>query len=89
MFASFRREDPQLTAAITECYKDLEGHTAESKEYKEAMKQLEKLHSLKPKQLDPNTVAIVIANLVIGWRVLKFEDTGVITTKLWNFLTKT
>lgn len=89
MFNPFRPEDPALDEAIAEVFTDLKGGTSDEETYKKSVEQLVKLYSLKPKGVDPNQLLTVIGNLAIGFAVLKFEGTGVVTTKIWNFLKKT
>lgn len=88
MFNAFRQEDPDLIAAIADVYSTLAGLEAHEKDYASAVDQLVKLQTFKKKNLDPNTLITVIGNLVIGFAVLKYEGTGVITTKLWSFMSK-
>lgn len=40
------------------------------------------------KRVDPNTVAAVVGNLAIGLLVIKYEQTGVISTKIHSFMRK-
>lgn len=92
MFSNpFKQEDPALDKTIAEAFDDLKDLDAHNDAYAKSVTQIAKLYSLKPKRmaLDPNTLIIVAANIVIGYRVLKFERDGIITTKLWSFLTKT
>lgn len=84
----FAPKDPALEAAIASVYADLAGFTAETEEHQKALSQLSELYALHPKRIDPNTVLVVLGNFAIGLTVLKYEQTGVITTKLWQFLGK-
>lgn len=88
MFNPFQQEDPALEKAIADAYYDLEDLDAQSKAYKSAVAQIVKLNSMRPKRIDPNTLLIVLGNIYIGHKVLKHEQTGVIVTKLWQFLSK-
>lgn len=88
MFVPFRQEDPQLNSAIADVYKTLETHKPYDAEYKTAVDQLGKLNDLKNKGIDPNTLVTVAGNLLIAVVVIRFEQTGVITTKLFGFLSK-
>jgi CHASE3 domain sensor protein len=88
MFNPFRPEDPALDEAIAEALSDLRSHTSEEDEYKRSVDQLVKLYALKPKALDPNTLLTVAGNIIIGVAVLKYEQTGIITSKIWNFMSK-
>lgn len=40
------------------------------------------------KRVDPNTALIVIGNLAIGFGVIKYEQTGVISTRIRDFMQK-
>jgi hypothetical protein len=66
----------------------MKGMSADSKEFATIVDQQTKLHALRPqrKQVDPNTLIIAAVNLYVGWRALKFEETGVITTGVHKFL---
>lgn len=88
MFTFFQKEDPDLTEAIADSFEDLKGFNPDQKEYVTTVDQLVKLHNLKPKGVDPNTLLTVVGNLVIGVAVLKFESAGVVTSKIWSFLKK-
>jgi hypothetical protein len=88
MFNAFRQEDPDLEEAIASAYGDLRGYDADSDEYKKIVEQIVKLNSLKNEGLNPNTVATVIGNFAIGLAVLKYERTGVVTSKIWSFMKK-
>lgn len=39
-------------------------------------------------RVDPNTVVTVLGNLAIGLAVIKYEQTGVISTKVMSFMRK-
>lgn len=88
MFNRFNQEDPDLTEAIADAFRDLKGFDAHSEEYQKAVDQLVKLQSLRKKSLDPNTVLTVAGNLAIGFAVVKHERTAVVTSKVWSFLMK-
>lgn len=40
------------------------------------------------KRVEPNTVAAVLGNLAVALIVIKYEQTGVISTKVTNFMRK-
>lgn len=91
MFNPFRPEDPALDEAIAEVLQDMKGNSSYEDEYQKSVDQLTKLYALKPKKIenvDPNTLITVAANVFLGIAVLRFEDTGVVTSKLWTFLKK-
>jgi thiamine biosynthesis lipoprotein ApbE len=92
MFSNpFKQEDPALEAAIANALADLKRDESSDETYAKTVNQLVKLYGLKPKRMtiDPNTLIIVAANIIIGYRVLKFERDGIVMTKVWSFLTKT
>lgn len=39
-------------------------------------------------RVDPNTVLTVLGNLAIGLAVIKYEQTGVVSSKVWSFMKK-
>lgn len=40
------------------------------------------------KRVDPNTVVTVAGNLLVAYAIIKYEQTGVITTKAMSFMRK-
>lgn len=87
----FQPEDPQLQEAIDSAFADLKGFHADSDEYKKITAQLKELYALKPDRrpaLDPNKLILVLGNVYVGLKVLNFEQTGIVTTKLWSFMSK-
>lgn len=88
MFNPFRPEDPALDEAIAEVLQDMKGNHSYEDEYQKSVEQLTKLYALKQKGVDPNTLMTVAGNIFIGMAVLKFESTGVVTSKIWSFLQK-
>jgi hypothetical protein len=88
MINLFRKEDPQLDAAIARIYDKLMDSQATTDDIKEATARLTELNALKNQGLDPNKLVIALANIYIGMRVLRFEEAGVVTTKLWSFMQK-
>jgi hypothetical protein len=88
MFNPFRREDPQLGAAIAEVYKEMKNVDPQSAQHDQMVKQLTDLNALKNKGVDPNTLLIVAGNIAIAAVVITHEQTSVITTKVLPFLAK-
>lgn len=84
----FNPKDPFLDDAIRSCYSDLMDHKADTEAHQKILNQLTELYALKQKRVDPNVVLTVLGNLLVGMTVLKYEQTGVITTKVWQFLGK-
>ena len=70
---------------------NLELHQTDSKITLEAAQvDAEAQQKAKPfyKRVDPNTALTVAGNLLIGLAVIKYEQTGVIATKVQSFLKK-
>lgn len=88
MFNPFRQEDPQLESAIAAAYEELKNSQSDHVAYAAIVKQITKLNNLKNQGVDPNVLLTVAGNLLVTIAVLKFEQTGVITTKLLSFLVK-
>lgn len=88
MFNPFRREDPQLSEAIAEVYKEMKSLTADDSAYIKMREQLTELNALKNKGIDPNTLLVVAGNVMIAAVVITHEQTSVITTKALPFLAK-
>lgn len=85
----FRPKDEALEKAIAEVYSDLAGFTAETEEHQKTTAQLTELYALRPKaHVDPNKLVEVFGQLTVAAAVLKYEQTGVITTKLFQFFGK-
>jgi predicted ATPase len=40
------------------------------------------------KRVDPNTALTVAGNIAIGLAVIKYEQTGVVSSKVWSFMKK-
>lgn len=85
----FAPKDEQLEEAISSLYSDLAGHTGETEDASKVIDQLTKLYALKPAPvLDPNELTKTMSSIAIAVAVLKYEETGVITTKLFQFFGK-
>lgn len=85
----FAPKDENLQKAIDSVYADLAGFTAETDEAAKTIDQLTKLYALAPKPvLDPNELTKTLSSIAIAVAVLKYEETGVITTKLFQFFGK-
>jgi len=85
---NFNQDDPDLTEAIADAFRNLKGFDAHDEEYQKTIEQLTALHAMKKKRVDPNTALTVAGNLAIGLAVVKYERTAVVTSKVWSFLTK-
>lgn len=89
MFNPFMPKDEKLQIAIDSAFSDLAGFTAETDDFQKTVDNLTKLYALAPKPvLDANEVVKVLGSVGIARAVLKFEETGVITTKLFQFFGK-
>jgi hypothetical protein len=90
MFNPFRAEDPLLEEAIASAFADLKSHSADEEGYQKTVDQLTKLYAMKKESvaLDPNKLLLIFGNVYVGLKVLNYEQTGVITSKLWSFMSK-
>lgn len=89
MFNPFAPKDDRLEKAIDSLYSDLAGFTGETEEAAKTIDQLTKLYALAPQPVvDPNEVIRAGSSLAIALAVLKYEETGIITTKLFQFFGK-
>lgn len=89
MFNPFAPKDTKLQEAIESAYSDLAGFTAETEEFQKTVDNLTKLYALAPKPVvDANEVVKVAGSLAIARAVLRYEETGIITTKLFQFFGK-
>ncbi len=88
MINPFAPKDETLQVTIDYVYKEMTNHDAHSEEYAKCNEQLGKLYALQNKGVDPNVLLTVLGNTFIAIAVIKFEQTGVITTKVLSFLTK-
>lgn len=87
----FNRTNPKqdmLDLAIAETFTDLKGYTAERDEHSKIVSQLTELYALQPKGVDRNAMLMALSNVAIAVAVLNYEKTGVVTTKLFQFLGK-
>lgn len=88
----FDRKKSELEVVRTNLIKQLEGFSGESKEYRQAMDNVETLSNLIDKsqreKLSPNTIAVVLGNFGIAGLVLWYERENVINTKLFSFVGK-
>jgi CHASE3 domain sensor protein len=84
----FNTEDSNLDEAIASAFADLKAHSADEEGYHKTVDQLTKLYALKHKRVDPNTVLTVAGNIFIGLAVIKYEQTGVISSKVMSFMKK-
>lgn len=83
-------EDSGLKTAIETVYSEMASYGSESDEYSKMVDQLSKLYSLKviPTRISPDTLAIVIGNLLGIILIVGHERTHIVTSKALNFVLK-
>lgn len=86
MFGPFRRDkDTYLDELITRVVDDMQMFGPESEEYPKLVTHLAALRKLeadkKPSRVSPDTVVIVLGNLLGILIIVMYEHTGVITSK--------
>jgi hypothetical protein len=83
-------ETPELDEAITTALRQLEVVPAYSDEYIKIVSQIEKLYALKnqnrSQRVSPDTMAIIIGNLLGIVFILEYEHAHVVTSKALNFV---
>jgi cysteine sulfinate desulfinase/cysteine desulfurase-like protein len=81
-----------IDLAIDDLLSELKGFTADTKEYATMIKQLQKLHAMKvaekPSNVSPDTLAMIVGNLMGIVLILEFERMNVITSKAMSFVSK-
>lgn len=94
MFNMFRSEPTGLEKARDDALAVLANldPLTNQEDYKYTVKQIEKLSQMiakeQPEQLNVNTLAMIAANLFIVLKVVRYEETNVVTTKVLPFLMK-
>lgn len=87
-----RDPNPGLSMVINALELEMKDLNGDSAEYAKMRAHLSELYSLKernaPSRLSPDTVAVVLGNLVVAVVVVKYEQLNVVTTKALNFLSK-
>lgn len=85
-------EESGLEKAIDDILSDMAHHPSSSEEYAKMADQLSKLYSLKEfdskKRVSPDTLAIVLGNLVGIILIVGHERAHVVTSKALNFIMK-
>lgn len=91
MFTKYEPET-KLSKALDKALSELEKYQSDSDEYATIMEQIVKLHKMKedekPSTVDPNTVALIVANLIGIVMILKHERADIITSKAMSFVLK-
>lgn len=90
MFAK-SKETQALVDAITKALNCLQTFEPTSKEYADTLSKIEKLNAIKAKapRVSPDTVAVVLGNLVGILMILNHERAHVVVTKALGFVMKT
>lgn len=87
------REKTGLEIAIDNVLAEMQGFTADTKEYAQMADQLEKLYKLKeidkPERVSPDTLALIAGNLSGILLIIGYERAHVIGSKALSLLLKT
>lgn len=90
MFGWVKGRPTQLELTIQELHSDMKGHDPDTPEYELMMGELERLYALKEKEqkhrVSPDTLAIVIGNLVGILIIVKFERGAVMVSKAKDYV---
>ena len=88
----FKKEKTMLEKEIEAVLLDMKDMDLNSDEYEIALNHLSTLHEIKSKEkkwnVSPDTMAVVVANLLGIILILKHEELNVITSKAMNFVIK-
>lgn len=88
----FKKEKTMLEKEIEAILLDMKDMDLNSDEYEVALNHLSILHEIKSKEkkwnVSPDTMAVVVANLLGIILILKHEELNVITSKAMNFVIK-
>lgn len=81
-------EDTGLKTAIDNVYSEMAGSESHDEEYSKSVNQLIKLYSLKeaPRRISPDTLAIVLGNLLGILMIVGHERTHIVTSKALQLL---
>jgi hypothetical protein len=93
MFNPFKREeDRQLDVLINRVIDDMELYGPDSEEYPRLVETLKKLYKLKaqqkPRRVSPDTVLIVLGNILGILVIVAYEEKHVITSKAYSTFVK-
>lgn len=87
-----KNQDPKLDVMIDRIMLEMENHEGTSEDFNRLMAQLERLTTLKEKNLhasvSPDTKAVIAANLAGILMIVSHERAHVVTSKAVNFLMK-
>lgn len=92
MFAKGPDEASGLQKTINTLFEEMASVSADSEEYSKMADQLVKIYTLKeqdaPKRVSPDTLALVLGNLLGIVMIVGHERTHVITTRARDFMLK-
>lgn len=90
MFTENSGKKSELDHAISVVFTEMAGESSDSEEYAKMVEQLIRLYSLKPKpkRISPDTLAIVVGNLVGVLIIVGYERAHIVTSKATNFVLK-
>lgn len=91
MFAKESDEKSGLEDAIDKILREMAKESSDSEEFARMADQLVKLYTLRkePKRISPDTLAVVIGNLVGIIMIVGHERTHVVTSKAMQFVLRT
>lgn len=92
MFSGEKEPDRGLNRAIDEALEELSVYGVTTEEYGKIMDQLVKLHKMKQEEMSSSvssdTLALIAANLVGIFMIIKHERANIITSKAMNLVLK-
>lgn len=90
MFEVRKSADAELKTAIENVYSEMAGSDSHTTEYAKSVDQLIKLYSLKqePKRVSPDTLAIVLGNIIVAILIVGHERAHIVTSKAPQYLLK-
>ena len=91
MLERFRDKVTPVDEAIAELVNSMKSMNGDEEEYDDCMKQLERLYALKEKnkrRVSPDTMAMVIGNIIVVLIIVKFERGAVMVTKAKDYVQK-
>ena len=89
MFGWFQDKVTPVDEAIAELVVSMKSMNGDEEEYDDCMKQLERLHALKKdskRRVSPDTLAMVIGNIIVVIIIVKFERGAVMVTKAKDYV---
>ena len=89
MFGWFQDKVTPVDEAITELVASMKSMNGDEEEYDDCVKQLERLYALKntnKRRVSPDTMAMVIGNIIVVIIIVKFERGAVMVTKAKDYV---